>query len=331
MAGVRRMRRACNHEPMSRAPLEWAIAGCAAAWAVTRLGQADRHPPLERAAVPVVAFTPQAAAAAGLAALTMRNKGPAITTGLAAAAMAALVAPRAIRRRQPDAQGPLLRVLTVNLLAGGAAGPELVGLVRHTGADVLFVQELSDEAVNRLKRAGLSELLPNEMPDTEGYGHRGSGIYARYPLSDGLRMQPTSASQPTARLDLPSGQRLQLVCVHPHPPAPPWHRHSVSRWRGELAVLPRGGDPSVILAGDFNATLDHAHFRRLLRLGYVDAGSQAGNGLVPTWGPEPTGRPALLTVDHVLVDPRCAVLATAAYRISGSDHRALYAKIRLPA
>lgn len=325
------MRRACNHEPMSRAPLEWAIAGCAAAWAVTRLGQADRHPPLERAAVPVVAFTPQAAAAAGLAALTMRNKGPAITTGLAAAAMAALVAPRAIRRRQPDAQGPLLRVLTVNLLAGGAAGPELVGLVRHTGADVLFVQELSDEAVNRLKRAGLSELLPNEMPDTEGYGHRGSGIYARYPLSDGLRMQPTSASQPTARLDLPSGQRLQLVCVHPHPPAPPWHRHSVSRWRGELAVLPRGGDPSVILAGDFNATLDHAHFRRLLRLGYVDAGSQAGNGLVPTWGPEPTGRPALLTVDHVLVDPRCAVLATAAYRISGSDHRALYAKIRLPA
>lgn len=316
---------------MSRAPLEWAIAGCAAAWAVTRLGQADRYPPLERAAVPVAAFTPQAAAAAGLAALTMRNRGPAVTTGLAAAAMAAMVAPRAIRRRQPDAQGPLLRVLTVNLLAGGAAGPELVGLVRDTGADVLFVQELSDEAVNRLKRAGLSELLPNQMPDTEGYGHRGSGIYARHPLSDGLRMQPTSASQPTARLDLPSGHRLQLVCVHPHPPAPPWHRHSVSRWRDELAVLPRGGDPSVILAGDFNATLDHAHFRRLLRLGYVDAASRAGNGLVPTWGPEPTGRPALLTVDHVLVDPRCAVLATAAYRISGSDHRALYAKIRLPA
>lgn len=324
------MLRACDDEPMSRSPLEWAIAGCAAAWAVTRLAQADRYPPLERAAVPMAAFTPHAAAAAGLAAVAMRQKGPAITTGLAAAAMAAVVAPRAIRRRQPAAQGPQLRVLTVNLLDGGAAGPELVGLVRHTGADVLFVQELSDDAVTRLKRAGLSELLPSEMPETQGYGHRGSGIYARYPLSDGLKMQPTTASQPTARLDLPSGHHLQLVCVHPHPPAPPWHRNSVARWRGELGVLPRGGDPSVILAGDFNATLDHAQLRRLLRLGYVDAARQAGNGLVPTWGPEPTGRPALLTVDHVLVDPRCAVLATSVYPLAGSDHRALYAKIRLP-
>jgi endonuclease/exonuclease/phosphatase family metal-dependent hydrolase len=222
-------------------------------------------------------------------------------------------------------------VLTVNLLAGGAAGSELVALVRYTGADVLFVQELSDDAVTRLKRAGLSELLPNEMAQTQGYGHRGSGIYARYPLSDGLRIGATVASQPTARLDHPSGQGLQLVCVHPHPPAPPWHPYAAARWRDELAVLPGGGDPLVILAGDFNATLDHAQFRRLLRLGYVDAASQAGNGLVPTWGPEPTGRPALLTVDHVLVDPRCAVLATSTYQLAGSDHRAVYADIRLPA
>jgi len=316
---------------MSRSPLQWAIAGCAAAWAVTRLAQADRHPPLERAAVPVAAFTPQAAAASALAALAMRRKGPAVTTGLAAVALGAVVAPRLIGRRQPPARGPVLRVLTVNLLGGGAAGIELVGLVRATGADVLFVQELSDDAVTRLKRAGLSELLPNEISETAGYGHRGSGIYARYPLRDGLRLQATAASQPTARLDLPSGQRLELVCVHPHPPAPPWHRDAVARWRTELTVLPPGGDPLVILAGDFNATLDHAQFRRLLRLGYVDAASQAGNGLIPTWGPEPSGRPALLTVDHVLVDPRCAVLGTSAHGVSGSDHRALCAKIRLPA
>jgi endonuclease/exonuclease/phosphatase (EEP) superfamily protein YafD len=315
---------------MSRSPVEWAIAGCAAAWAVTRLAQADRHRPLERAAVPVVAFTPQAAAAAGLAALALRRKGPAVATGLAAAALGAVVVPRLIRRRRPDARGPVLRVLTVNLLGGRAAGGELVGLVRATGADVLFVQELSGDAVTRLKRAGLSELLPNEMSETEGYGHRGSGIYARYPLSDGLSIAVTEASQPTARLNLPSGHRLELVCVHPHPPAPPWNPDAAARWRRELAVLPPSGDPLVILAGDFNATLDHAQFRRLLRLGYVDAASRTGHGLTPTWGPEPTGRPALLTVDHVLVDPRCAVLATSAHGLSGSDHRAVYAKIQLP-
>src|ERR1019366_6915779 len=48
--------------------------------------------------------------------------------------------------------------------------------------------------------------------------------------------------------------------------------------------------------------------RRLRRLGHGDAASQVGNGLVPTWGPEPRGRPALLTIDHILIDPRCAVL-----------------------
>jgi endonuclease/exonuclease/phosphatase family metal-dependent hydrolase len=221
-------------------------------------------------------------------------------------------------------------VLTINLLQGGAAGPELVELVRRTDADVLFVQELNDEAVTRLKRFGLNDLLPNQMLQVEGYINRGSGIYARYPLAEGLQVAATEASQPTARLELPGGRSVQLACAHPHPPAPPWHREAAARWRDELAALPPAGDPPVILAGDFNATLDHAQFRRLLGLGHVDAASQVGNGLVLTWGPEPTGSPALLTVDHVLVDPRCAVLATSVHRLPGSDHQALYAEVRLP-
>ncbi len=311
--------------------LEWTVAGCIAGWAAARLTGADRFRPLERAAVPLMSLTPHAAAAAGLAALVLRRKGPSLTAGAAAVAMTAVVAPRAIPRRQPPAEGPELSVLTLNLLAGGAAAPGLVGLVRSTAADVVFLQELTDEAVMKLKRAGLNELLPNEMLDVEGYRYRGSGIYARYPLSDGLTIGPSYASQPTARLDLPSGRSVQLVCVHPHPPFPPWSWAAAPRWRGELAALPPPGDPPVVLAGDYNATPDHAQFRRLLRLGYVDAASQVGNGLVPTWGPEPRGRPALFTVDHVLVDPRCAVLGTCVHVVPGSDHRALYARFRLPA
>jgi hypothetical protein len=196
---------------------------------------------------------------------------------------------------------------------------------------VLFLQVLTEDAVSRLKQAGLSDLLPHEMPDIIGYRYRGSGIYARYPLRPGLNIGPSFASQPTARLDLPWGRSVQLVCVHPHPPMPPWHTPAAPLWREELAVLPPPGDLPVILAGDYNATFDHAQFRRLLRLGHVDAASQVGNGLVPTWGPEPHGRPAMLPFDHVLVDPRCAVLATSTHQLAGSDHRALYAELRLPA
>ena len=322
---------ACNHGLMSSRHLEWAVAGCVAAWAVARLTAADRFRAVEQVAVPLVALTPQASVAAGLAALLLRGRGPSATAALAGAALAAVVAPRAIPRRQPPADGPVLRVLTINLLEGRAAGGQLVELVRSTGADVLFLQELSEDAVSRLKQAGLSDLLPHEVTDIIGYRYRGSGIYARYPLRPGLTIGPSFASQPTARLDLPWGRSVQLVCVHPHPPMPPWHAPAAPRWRFELAALPPPGDVPVILAGDYNATLDHAQFRRLLRLGHVDAASQVGNGLVPTWGPEPDGRPALLPFDHVLIDPRCAVLATSTYELPDSDHRALYAEVRLPA
>jgi len=311
--------------------LEWAIAGGLAAWAAGRLAGADRLRPLERTAVPLLALTPQAAAGAGLAAVLLRGKGPAATAALAGAALATTVAPRAIRRRQPAAGGPLLRVLTVNLQYGRAAGGALVDLVHRVGADVLFLQELTDDAVTRLQQAGLRDLLPSEMRDTRRYHYRGSGIHARYPLRAGLVIGESFASQPTARMDLPGGQAVQLVCVHPHPPYPPWSGRAAPRWRRELAALPPPGDLPSILAGDYNATLDHAQLRRLLRLGYADAASQVGHGLVPTWGPRASGRPALLTFDHVLIDPRCAVLGTAAHPLPGSDHRGLYAEVRLPA
>jgi endonuclease/exonuclease/phosphatase (EEP) superfamily protein YafD len=311
--------------------LEWAVGGFFAAWAVARLTAADRLAPLERAAVPLLSLTPQAAAGAGVAALALRRKGPSTTAALAAAALAATLAPRAIPRRQPPADGPVLRVLTVNMHYGKAAGPGIVGLARWLHVDVLFLQELGDDGTTRLKAAGLSELLPNMMDDGKTYRYRGSAIYARYPLREGLPIPPRFASQPSARLDLPGGQSVQLVCVHPHPPYPPWVPEAVPRWRGELEVLPSPGDLPVILAGDYNATLDHASLRRLLRLGYADAASQVGRGLIPTWGPEPTaGRPPLLAFDHVVVDPRVAVLATSAHRVPGSDHRALYAELRLP-
>jgi endonuclease/exonuclease/phosphatase (EEP) superfamily protein YafD len=314
---------------MSPQRLEWAIGGALAAWALARITAADRLRPLEPALVPLLSFTPQAAAAAGLAALALRGRGPSAVAALAAGAMAAVVAPRTLPRRQPPARGPVLRVLTINLHYGTAAGTGLVRLVRETGPDVLFVQELGADGAARLAGAGLGTLLPHEMHDERTYRYRGSAIYARYPLREGLAIGSSFASQPTARLDLPSGHAVQLVCVHPHPPFPPWTPRAVPRWRDELATLPPPGVPPVVLAGDYNATADHEHFRRLLRLGHADVASQAGRGLAPTWGPEPGGR-ALLTFDHVLADPRCAVLAFAARRVPGSDHRALYAELRLP-
>lgn len=319
-----------DHDQMSSSHLHWAVAGGLAAWAGARLAGADRLHCAEGWAVAPLSFTPQVTAAALVALPLLRRRGSGGVAALAAAALTAAVAPRAIPRPQPRADGAELRVLTANLLVGHADAESLVRLVVSTGADVLFLQELTDGARARLRTAGLDSVLPYQVLEPVAFGPKGSGIWARHPLRDGLAVPPASRSRPVARLDLAPGQSVELVCVHLRPPRPSHSPRGAARWRAEMAMLPGPGDVPVILAGDFNATLDHARFRELLRLGYVDAAVQAGRGLVPTWGPRPGGELAVLALDHILLDPRCAVQAVSAYNLPGTDHRALYAQIRLP-
>ncbi len=308
--------------------VSWVFAGSVAGWGAARLAGADGLGLLEAPAAPLMSFTPQVAAGALATSLLLRPRGAAATAALAGSALAAAVLPRAVRRPQPQAGGPVLRVLTANLLAGWASAEAVVGLVRRTDADVLFLQELTDGAVRRLRQARLNDLLPHQLPGVRSGRGPGSGIYSRFPLTSGLHLPPAPLAQPTARLELPTGQCTDLVCVHLHAPNGRPRHWRVARWREELAMLPAPADPPRVLAGDFNATADHAQFRRLLRLGHVDAAAQLGRGLIPTWGP--AGRPALLTLDHVLLDPRCAVLAASVHQLPGSDHRAVYAEFRLP-
>jgi endonuclease/exonuclease/phosphatase family metal-dependent hydrolase len=306
----------------------WVVAGGFAAWAAARLTAADRVRQTEIPAVPLLSVTPQVAAAAPWAVLGLRlagRRGPAATAALAATALGVAVRPRAIPSRQPAASGPLLRVLTVNLWHGRGDAEAVVALVRETSADVLFVQELTADAVTRLEQARLEDLMPRTRLELRR-GSGGSGIYSRFPLSEGPRVAPVRAAQPTALLELPGGEAVELVCVHPSAPA--LRRGGAVRWRAELAVLPPPGGLPRVLAGDFNATIDHAAFRDVLRLGYADAARQAGKALTPTWGPP--GKGAVLALDHVLVDRNCAVLACSVHAIPGSDHRAVYAAIQLP-
>ena len=306
----------------------WVVAAGFAGWAAARLAAADRVRRTEIPAVPLLSVTPQVAAAAPWAALGLslaRRRGPAVTAALAAVALGLAVRPRGIPRPQPTASGPVLRVLTVNLFHGRGDADSVVALASQVDADVLFLQELTADAVTRLKQAGLADLMPHTRLELRR-GSGGSGIYSRFPLSEGPEVAPVRAAQPTALLGLPSGEEVELICVHPSAPA--LRRDGAVRWRAELAVLPSPGRLPTVLAGDFNATIDHAAFRDLLRLGYADAARQAGKALTPTWGPP--GRGPMLTLDHVLVDRSCAVLACSVHAIPGSDHRAVYVTIQLP-
>jgi endonuclease/exonuclease/phosphatase (EEP) superfamily protein YafD len=81
----------------------------------------------------------------------------------------------------------------------------------------------------------------------------------------------------------------------------------------------------VVVAGDFNATVDHAQFRDLLDHGYSDAAEQSGAGYLPTY-PNDRWYGPLIGIDHVLVrGMRAGSVDT--YGLPGSDHRALLARL----
>ncbi|MET8907228.1 endonuclease/exonuclease/phosphatase family protein [Micromonospora sp. NPDC004551] len=307
----------------------WLAAVPFAAWAALRLAGLERGP-----LVQMVAFTPYVAAAAPAAvvvALALRRRAPAVVAVLAALTLVAAVAPRAVHDDRPAVDGPVLRLLTANLRKGGADPARLVDLVRTHRVDVLTVQEFTPEIAAELDRLGLATLLPYRTLNPE-VGTTGSGLYARHPLSGtGFRRnQGSFFSQAYGTVAVPGTPPLRVESVHPAAPAVVgWVPNWWTDLRAQPPATPEGG--LSVLAGDFNATLDHAPLRDLIASGYVDAADAAGAGLSGTWGPYDGDPIPPVTIDHVLADRRIAVRAVSVHAVPGSDHRAVLAELRLPA
>ncbi len=281
--------------------------------------------------VPAVSFTPYAAASAVLPlALAAARRSPAATV-LSAAAAGVLAGTTLARARVSPvrADGARLRIVSANLLHGRADPAVVVDLVRRLDADVLCLVELTPAADRALRAAGLPDLLPTEHVR----GHRpgappaaGGAVWTRLQVLD-RGGAPGRFEQPVVRLAVPGGPDVEVTAVHTDPPV---SVRRTARWEREMTALPSAGDDVLrVLAGDFNATRDHAAFRRLLGRGYADAATRAGQGLVHTWTPERRRQPRL-TIDHVLADRRIGVAAFSVHDLPGSDHRAVAAELVLP-
>lgn len=298
--------------------MSWLVAGLLAGWALVRLTGLEAGWPLTQ----LMTLTHFGAVLALLSAtvLFFRDRLAALVALVAAAAMVAVIVPRVVSDPAADG-GTALRVLSSNLF-GRADPAAVVDMVTRLDVDVLSALELRPGQVALLEAAGLGRLLPYTVLE-EAEGPAGSGIYSRYPLTkiDGL-FTPVGHNMPAARVALPSGP-VEVVAVHPNPPLPRLY----DEWNVSLAALPDAA-PGRILAGDFNASLDHHAFRALLDRGYTDAAAQVGKGLVPTW---PRGRaiPPIITIDHILVDRSIGVRRVEVLDVPGTDHRAVFAELRI--
>lgn len=319
-----------DKDPVNWRPwVSWAVVAPVVIWAIARTFGLERGFPT----VQLMAYTPYVLllSLVILLAVVLLRQWLAFAVGiLAFIALSIAVVPRELGGPDEVSGGRPVNVMTFNLARGRADLGELRSLVESRNVDILALQEVTPEAVDGLKEIRIGQLLGNSVVATEE-GHQGrftgGAIFSRYPLED-LGQPATYSRQPDVLVSIPGAIPFRLRSVHPMAPAGP---RTTTQWADEFDDFPsaaEAGSPWV-LAGDFNATLDHQKLRDVIGTGFRDAADVMGLGIVSTW-PSSFKWPLPVTLDHVLADDSIAITGYDVEAISKSDHRAVFADLVIP-
>jgi len=234
-----------------------------------------------------------------------------------------------------------LTVLAWNTLGDSVSVDEIATLAVESDADIVSLPETTEpiaEAVAAQARAAGLPLVAWTFAYDEVAKARSTSLLISSELGSFSDTESgVTAVLPSVVATSTSGGPT-IVAVHAIAPV----RSEMDTWRSDLAALAElCQDPNVILAGDFNATLDSfAGFGTPMSsadgsaligdLGAcLDAANVAGAAAVGTW---PSGFPALFgtPIDHVLATPNWR---TTGFRVigdrdeAGSDHRPVLAQL----
>jgi endonuclease/exonuclease/phosphatase (EEP) superfamily protein YafD len=240
-----------------------------------------------------------------------------------------LVLPRIVSDPVP-AGGRPFTVLAFNTYEGTADIEQVAALIEQHRPDVIALSEAGQRFADRL--APLVEPLGYALHSSVGERAKDVGGVTAV-VSDRLgdvqvRIGKETSSFPYVELSGGGLGDLRMVAFHSVAPVP----GSVPDWEHDLALLGQwctGPTPAVV-AGDFNATLDHSPLRAGTA-GCGDAAAQRGQGLVPTWGPSPRIREEFgPQIDHVFATDGIVAETFEVHDVTGSDHRAVLTTLRLP-
>ncbi|MFI1394367.1 endonuclease/exonuclease/phosphatase family protein [Streptomyces sp. NPDC020681] len=227
-----------------------------------------------------------------------------------------------------DPPGPVvgrLKVLTSNVEFGNAT-EGLLATLRSERPDIVFVQECASSCSKALAAKVSAADYPYRKV-VEGDWASGSAILSKHPLRTAAGIESRLA-MPGA-VAVVAGRQVNLQLAHPLPPVPA----GIADWNRELGrvrVYAAGvkGSPTI-LAGDFNATQDHAAFRRVLDAGDLrDSATLVGASRTPSW-PAEVRRPLGAQIDHVLVSEDFSVRRARFLQLADTDHRALLVRLEL--
>ena len=261
----------------------------------------------------------------------------AIVAGTAALANGAVLLARggAGTEQLPAKSEASVRVMTWNT-AGPATAPETIARIAVAmDADIVALPETTIETGERVAVAMRDlgqRMWAHHAQDPSTEWDAGSttllispelGDYAV--IESSLDGSSNTSTVPSAVAMPVSGAGPTVVAAHAVAPRPTY----MQQWRDDLQWLAdQCGDGNVIMAGDFNATVDHMSGLGVDggTLGHCDDAAVAtGSGALGTWS---SSMPALLgaPIDHVMATDDwqpSGSLVLRALDESGSDHRPL--------
>lgn len=228
-----------------------------------------------------------------------------------------------------------ITVLSWNTLGDSPGPEEIAKLALSSGADIVSLPETTTQtavAVAELMKAAGHPMwahtfhydLISKARSTSLLTGVDLGEYSVDTNHRTTQVLPTIVATPV------DGVGPTIIAVHAVAPLP----SELNHWKLDLTWLAdacTGGN--IIMAGDFNSTIDH-----MTGLGTVpgaalgkcfDAGTASGNGAVGTW---PTAIPALLgaPIDHVMTTKQWTVTGMRVIESldnAGSDHRPIVVQL----
>lgn len=211
-----------------------------------------------------------------------------------------------------------LKVMSVNAQYGEVDGPALLGLIDYVKPDVVVIQEYTPAMEARLGPA-LLERMPFRASGAEE-GAFGMAVYSAQAFSgepelfpemptgrgegaDGGTVRP---EHPQIRVVVKAGGREVVVQgVHTYPPLGPAYLSGQRKLTRSLAAWAEGESRAVVMAGDFNFTVDAQEAGWLRGAGLVNTQTRWGRGPGVTWPDRKAGpwlwRLPRVRIDHVWV------------------------------
>jgi len=243
--------------------------------------------------------------------------------------LCALRPPRSVA--QPLADGPVLRVMTLNLLRKNRDAETVFRQVDQVRPDILLLQEVGRRWASALE--GLRAPYPHVLRlPCEGapFGRHGPLVLSRHPI---VGADPQMLGGPTvrfaaARLTI-GDHTLWAASVHLTKPSDSAAFALQCRQLEELAAWVNGRQGPLLLGGDLNATSSAPRVVRML----AATGLTLDQHAVPSQaiaGTYPARLPLLgLKIDHILVR---GMSVTRAWTLppTSSDHRGVVAEVALP-